>query len=42
MNGEKVLGVLCRGTEDADIFVRFKEKYRDRVITNRRHFVPYN
>lgn len=81
MKGEKVLGVLCRGTdytgnkpfghpiqpdlesvfekadevlktfhctkiflgtEDADIFVRFKEKYRDRVITNRRHFVPYN
>lgn len=30
------------GTEDADIYSRFKEKYGDIVITNRKYFIKYN
>lgn len=30
------------GTEDKDIYLRFQEKYGDRVVTNRHHFVEYN
>lgn len=79
--GEKVVGVLCRGTdytskkpcghpiqpdlesvftkvdevlerfqctkiflgtEDKDIYGKFKKRYQGRVVTNRQHFVAYN
>lgn len=81
LKGEKVLGVLCRGTdytgnkpsghpiqpsvervfekadeviaqhqctriflgtEDAAIYSRFRERYKNTVVTNRKHFVAYN
>lgn len=81
LSGEKVLGVLCRGTdytgnrpsghpiqpdvetvfekvdevcaryqctkiflgtEDEDIYTKFREKYRDQVVTNRQQFIAYH
>lgn len=30
------------GTEDIDIYAQFKEKYKNTVVTNRKHFVQYN
>lgn len=47
---EKIDGVLAEysceqiflGTEDEDIYNRFKEKYGERVITNRKKYIEYH
>lgn len=30
------------GTEDADIYAKFRERYQDKVVTNRQQFIAYN